>query len=61
MILAQEEILRRLRSGDIFRQGTWLDSCLQEASYALRIANDALLIDGKFYDPGQKYEGDYIR
>lgn len=60
MILAHEEILRRLRSGDIFRQGTWLESCLQEASYALRIANDAILIDGKFYDPGQKYDGDYI-
>ena len=27
----------------------------------MRIANDALLIDGKFYDPGEKYDGDYIR
>ena len=62
MILAQEEILRRLCAGDIFRgEGTWRKSCLQEASYALRIANDALLTDGKFYDPGEKYDGDYIR
>ena len=61
MILAREEILRRLAAGDIFRQGTWRESCLQEASYALRIANDALLIDGKFYDPGDAYDGDYIR
>lgn len=61
MILAQEEILKRLRAGDIFRNGTWREACLQEASYALRIADDALLIDGKFYDPGKKYEGDYIK
>ena len=61
MILAQEEILKRLCAGDIFREGTWRKACLQEASYALRIANDALLIDGTFYDPGKKYEGDYIK
>ena len=60
MILAQEEILKRLCGGDIFRKGTWRRACLKEASYALRIANDALLIDGKFYDPGKNYEGDYI-
>ena len=60
MILAQEEILKRLCAGDIFRKGTWRKACLKEASYALRIADDALLIDGKFYDPGKNYEGDYI-
>ena len=60
MILAQDEILKRLRAGDIFRGGTWSKTCLQEASYALRIANDALLIDGEFYDPGNTYDGDYI-
>ena len=53
MILAQEEILKRLCAGDIFRNCTWSKACLQEASYALRIANDALLIDGKFYEPGK--------
>ncbi len=61
MILAQEEILRRLRAGDIFRKDTWSKDCLQEASYALRIANDALLVDGTFYDPGKKYDGDSIK
>ena len=61
MILAQEEILRRLNDGEIFRKGTWSVACLQEASYALRIAEDALLIDGRFYDADQKYDGDYIR
>lgn len=61
MILAQDEILKRLCKGDIFRECTWQKACLKEASYALRIADDALLIDGKFYDPGKKYDGDYIR
>ena len=61
MILAHNEILKRLNAGDIFRSGTWCKFCLREASYALRIANDALLIDGKFYDPGEKYTGDYIK
>ena len=61
MILAQDEILKRLCAGDIFRKPTWQKACLKEASYALRIADDALLVDGKFYDPGNKYNGDYIR
>ncbi len=61
MILARDEILRRLCAGDIFKEDTWRKSCLQEASYALRIADDTLLIDGKFYERGEKYDGDYIR
>ena len=61
MILAREEILRRIRAGDIFKEGSWHESCLKEASYALRIADDALLIDGRFYDPGEKYSDAYIR
>ena len=61
MILAQDEILRRLDDGDIFKKGSWCKTCLQEASYALRIANDGLLIDGEFHDPGEKYDGDYIK
>ena len=60
MILARNEILRRLDAGEIFRRTTWCKTCLKEASYALRIADDALLVNGKFYDPGQKYDGDYI-
>ena len=60
MILGREEILKRLKSGDIFRKFTWDEKCLQEASYALRIADDGLLLDGKFYNPGVQYKGDYI-
>ena len=61
MILAQEEILKRLWAGDVFKTGTWNKACLKEASYVLRITNDALLVEGKFYDLGEKYDGDYIR
>lgn len=60
MILGREEILKRLNSGDVFRKFTWDEKCLQEASYALRIADDGLLIDGTFYNPGVRFEGDYI-
>ena len=61
MILAQDEILKRLWAGDIFRRDTWSKACLQEASYALRIARDGLLVDGVFYDPGSKYDADSIK
>ena len=30
-------------------------------SYALRVAKDGLLVDGKFHDPGKDYDGDYIK
>ena len=60
MILTGEAIRKRLYKGEIFREGTWDENALKEASYALRIANDGLLIDGKFYDPGTHFPGDYI-
>ena len=63
MILSREEIHRRLKNGEIFRKCTWNEKCLREASYVLRIANDGLLLDGKFYDPFDRenhYQGDYI-
>ena len=63
MILGREEIHNRLSNGEIFRKPTWDDQCLREASYVLRIADDGLLLDGKFYDPfdrKNRYEGDYI-
>ena len=63
MILGREEIHSRLENGEIFRKCTWDEQCLKEASYVLRIADDGLLIDGKFYDPfdrENRYKGDYI-
>ena len=60
MILGRAEILRRLNYGEIFREKTWDKEALQEASYALRIADDGLLIDDEFFPPGKPYTGGYI-
>ena len=60
MILSGESILERLKDGEIFRQGTWDEGSIKEASYALRLANDGLLVEGKFYEPGVIYTGAYI-
>ena len=57
MILSREEILRRLKYGEIFRKDTWVEESIREASYVLRIAEDGLLLDGDFYDPGVPYKG----
>ena len=43
MILSGDAILNRLQDGQIFRQGTWHEDFIKEASYALRVANDGLL------------------
>ena len=63
MILGHNEIHNRLAKGEVFRRDTWDPSCIKEASYVLRIADDGLLLDGQFYDPfnqKNRYEGDYI-
>ena len=60
MILGRKEIHKRLKSGEIFRECTWKKKCLREASYALRVADDGLLLNGKFYDPGDHYKDDFI-
>ena len=60
MILSGEAILERLRDGQIFRQGTWDEASIMEASYALRLANDGLLVNGEFHEPGVPYTGSYI-
>ena len=60
MILSGEAILERLRFGQIFKEGTWDEASIMEASYALRLANDGLLVNGAFYDPGVEYTGSYI-
>ena len=51
MILGSEEILRRLNGGDVFREGTWVEKSIKEASYALRVAGDGLMLGGRRYRP----------
>lgn len=51
MILGSEEILRRLNNGEIFRKGTWIAESIKEASYALRVADDGMMLGGKRYRP----------
>lgn len=45
-VLAYSEILRRLKAGEIFHEGTWVDKSIRAAAYDLRIANDFLIIAG---------------
>ena len=52
MILSGEAILQRLQNGEIFREGMWVEDSVMEASYALRLADDGLLVGGQFYDLG---------
>ena len=59
MILSGEAILERLKGGKIFKQGTWDEGSVKEASYALRVANDGLMLGGKPFLPGKDFlEGD---
>ena len=60
MILGGKAIQQRIEVGEIFRKDTCVDGSIKEASYALRIANDGLLINGHFYEPGEKYQDPYI-
>ena len=61
MVLSGDKIRARLGNDEIFRDGTWDDDCIKEASYALRIVRDGMMIDGKFYDPGKFFKGDFIK
>ena len=45
---------------EIFKPDTWVPSGLKEASYALRVANDQLMIDGTFYELGNPFPRTYI-
>ena len=54
MILGHNEIHNRLTKGEIFRKGTWKSCCVKEASYALRVADDGLMLDGTRYRPGKE-------
>ena len=58
MILSGREIERRIRQGQIFKANTWAGSSIKEASYALRVASDGLVLEGVQYEPGEEYPGE---
>ena len=64
MILNGDQIRQRCESEsadpEIFKPRTWSPSGFREASYALRVANDELMIDGKFYEKGNTYPETYL-
>ena len=53
MILGSSKIRERLEKKQIFRKDTWIDGSIKEASYALRVANDGMVVGGKMYEPGR--------
>ena len=61
MVLSENEIERRLRAGEIFTGDSWEPNAIKEASYALRVAPDGMLVDGEYFDPGSNYPSDTIR
>ena len=54
MILGTTEIRKRLDAGEIFQQGTWDANYIKEASYALRVAEDGMMLAGEMYDPDSR-------
>ena len=60
MILSREEIHRRLKDGQIFQECTWHKKHLKEASYALRVDRDGLMVGGRPYRPGKDSVGEDI-
>ena len=55
MILGADQIRSRLQEGQIFRDNTWCDDFIKEASYALRVADDGMVVDGEIFEPGNPY------
>lgn len=60
MILGGKEIQKKLDEDKIFVSNTWTEDSVKEASYALRVAGDGLVLDGVQYSPGNFYPGQYI-
>ena len=52
MILGTSQILSRLEDGQIFRKDTWVKDSVKEASYALRVAGDGMIIGKHIIKPG---------
>ena len=60
MILGSDKIKARLEQGQVFGKGTWSEENIKEASYALRVAKDGLVIDGIPCKQGEQYPGTYL-
>ena len=61
MILGHNEIHNKLSKGEVFRRGTWDSGSVKEASYALRVASDGLILEGKPFKPGERHvEGNIV-
>ena len=63
MVLSGDEIRKRLTGDppDIFIPDSWVEDGFKEASYALRVADDELMIDGKFYESDEPFRETYIQ
>ena len=44
VILSNKKILNRLENGEVFKNETWDPTSVKEASYALRVASDGLIM-----------------
>ncbi len=51
MILGHQKILTRLNCGEVLRHGTWVKGSIKEASYALRVSGDGMMLGGRRYRP----------
>lgn len=60
-VLGGDELQARLNRGQVFKPDTWDEEGVMEASYALRLAWDGLVVDGDPYPPGAEYKGNQIR
>ncbi len=60
MILGTDEIRSRVKAGQIFRYKTSSDEFIKEASYALRVANHGMVVNGDIFEPGNEYPHSFI-
>ena len=61
MILGHNEIHNRLTVGQIFRKDTWAPLSVKEASYALKVASDGLILEGEHFKPSERHvEGNIV-
>lgn len=61
MILSGDAIRERLNDGEIFRENTYDEKYVEEASYPLRLAPDGMMLGGNRYRPGKNFPGDCIK